>query len=144
MAARYRSYADTMLLYVSEAHAVDEWPIGQPAPFCRRQPRTLQERCDGARALVSEFAPAVRVYVDGMDNAFQLAFSAWPLRFVIVLDERVHYLAQPEGDMYALHAVETALRAAILDSVQCDAATLSLMSSSENIDGEIAACNADM
>jgi hypothetical protein len=79
--------ADVALVYISEAHARDEWPVGNPLRIA--QPATTAERCAIARRLLRETAAAaaaaaagVAVYVDGAEeNGFDEAFHAWPTRF---------------------------------------------------------------
>ena len=71
-------------VYVAEAHARDEWPLGSVE--CADQPTTLDERLARARHFRDAYGVAERipVVVDKMDNAFDAAYAVWPERFFIV------------------------------------------------------------
>ena len=86
LAARVARRADVALVYIAEAHARDEWPVGNPLRIA--QPATTAERCAVARRLLRETAAGaaaaagVGVYVDGAEeDGFDEAFRAWPTRF---------------------------------------------------------------
>ena len=86
LASRVARRADVALVYIAEAHARDEWPVGNPLRIA--QPATTAERCAVARRLLRETAAGaaaaagVAVYVDGAEeDGFDGAFRAWPTRF---------------------------------------------------------------
>jgi len=81
-------------VYITEAHARDEWPVGPSISFCS-QPRTLEERCQLAEKFINTRLYRVPMLVDAMENNFQKAFAAWPFRFFIVKDNRIAYKAEP-------------------------------------------------
>merc|ERR1712037_265609 len=76
-------------VYIREAHANDEWPN----PSSRDQPEgkvidipshsSLEERIEVARRMKEEMGidSNVEVLVDGMDDAFNKEFAAWPIRY---------------------------------------------------------------
>ena len=85
---------ETMLVYIREAHASDEWrmKVNTKAGVCLPQPRTLEERCAAARAMLGELALQIPVAVDGMDDAVAKPYGAWPERiYVIDADGRIAY-----------------------------------------------------
>ena len=99
-----------MIVYIAEAHAADEWPIGStrcagPGNSVAR-PTSLAER----QALSRRMVEALRldeggppVYVDGMDDAFLETYAAWPVRiFGIGRDGRLARIAQPEAATFQL------------------------------------------
>ena len=110
-----------MLVYIAEAHARDEWPVGDSISFCDA-PTTLAARV----ALVQELArtsvgaclrrwPAGSVLVDGMRDEFLYGFAAWPVRFFVLqpqsggsdeleLELRVALKSQPHDDDCMYHA----------------------------------------
>jgi hypothetical protein len=107
---RFAARCDFLLIYVVEAHATDQWPIGQPAAFCQRQARTAAERCAAARLMLAPpLSCRLPVLCDAMDNGLEQAFRAWPLRFVIVRGDRVEWVAVPRGDMYDMTELTEAL-----------------------------------
>jgi len=81
-------------VYIEEAHARDEWPIGATIS-CIDQPKTLEERVSAAREFVSEFDYRIPVLIDSMDNHFQKAFAVWPFRFYVIEGGRVALKAEP-------------------------------------------------
>jgi len=71
-----------LAVYIVEAHAIDEWPVGDPLKVT--QPRTIAERCGVARAFMGEYKLRLPMVVDQMDNNFSEAYSGWPVRFYVV------------------------------------------------------------
>jgi len=82
-------------VYITEAHASDEWPVGPSISFCT-QPQTLEERCGLAQKFVSTRLYRVPMLVDTIDNGFQKAFAAWPFRYFIVKENKIAYKAEPQ------------------------------------------------
>jgi len=88
-------------VYILEAHARDEWPVGKTISFCD-QPRDQQERCDLARKCVEIGGNGgVKMMVDTMNNGFENEFAAWPFRFFGIVgrdggDLVLGFKAQPE------------------------------------------------
>ena len=68
-----------MCVYIAEAHASNEWPMGEPVQI--QQARSLAARM-GAATMFKRDHPNFSwdVMCDGMDNAFHHAFGAWPTR----------------------------------------------------------------
>jgi len=95
------------LVYIAEAHASDEWPVGLSISHARA-PRTLPERMELARQLVvrtQRQCPSwnVPVLVDGMEDLFQQSFAAWPMRFFVLDGGRVVHKAQPDPETCTYH-----------------------------------------
>ena len=92
-------------VYIAEAHAADEWPIGDgvhPSTCSIKQPVSLRERRAAARAFVRELAWPFEVLVDSMSDAFEHTFAAWPLRFYLVAADgkAFAHVAQPKPNSY--------------------------------------------
>jgi len=84
-----------LTIYIVEAHAVDEWPVGDPLKIS--QPLCTTERIGVARAFVREYDYQVPMVVDTIKNEFSEQFAAWPIRFYVVEDgRRLVYKAQPD------------------------------------------------
>ncbi len=92
-AGEYKASVALAVVYIDEAHASDEWPISSARDAPRGEPvtiaahRTLPDRLAAARALADDFAlPAagVAVLADAMDNAFRVAYAAWPIRWALL------------------------------------------------------------
>lgn len=83
-----------MFIYIEEAHAADEWPIGSAT--VERQARTVAER----RAAADRLGLSDRwsLYVDSMDNSFAAAYSPWPFRYYLLdAERRARIIAEPIG-----------------------------------------------
>jgi len=88
-----------LAVYITEAHARDEWPVGASTSICN-QPKTLSERLAIANRFVAEQDFKLPMVVDTMSNAFMQQFSAWPVRFYIISDGKVALKAQPNDETY--------------------------------------------
>ena len=76
---------DFLFVYIMEAHAKDEWPLGKTRSKFR-QHQTLGERIEAAKFYLkrslqmenSADAAEIPLAVDLMDNEFNTTFGAWP------------------------------------------------------------------
>jgi len=93
---KHRSNVVILAVYITEAHASDEWPVGPSISFCR-QPQSIAERCKLAQQFVNTRLYRVPMLVDTIDNHFQSAFAAWPFRYFIVKESRIAYKAEPSA-----------------------------------------------
>lgn len=92
-------------IYIAEAHAADEWPIGDalhPTACSLKQPVSLRERRAAARAFVRELEWPFEVFVDSMSDDFEATFAAWPLRFYLVTADgkALAHVAQPQPNRF--------------------------------------------
>jgi len=89
-----------LAVYIAEAHAIDEWPVGDPLVVT--QPRTIAERCGVARAFVAEYKLRLTMLVDHIDNNFGEQYAGWPVRFYVVQKDqhtwKLLYKAQPDNN----------------------------------------------
>lgn len=99
-------------MYISEAHANDEWklPDAQGTPDVR-QPRSTEERRDLAECFKSTFAengadlgPLV---VDTATDEAMTKYAAWPERLYIVVDDVIVYKSGPGPFGYVLDDVKS-------------------------------------
>jgi len=74
--------AKFVFVYLFEAHATNEWPLGDAVVINRHE--SLDDRIAAAKLLQSKYNSECDIYVDDMNNAFNGAYSAWPERFYIV------------------------------------------------------------
>lgn len=95
--------ADFVVVYITEAHAQDEWPIGDPLQI--NQPLTDAERVGVARQFAADYEIQIPVLVDSVTNQFEQAYAAWPIRFYVLEDcsdnlgqngVKLVYKAQPD------------------------------------------------
>jgi hypothetical protein len=71
-----------VFVYLFEAHATDEWPLGDAVVINQHQ--TLDDRIAAAKLLQDKYHAECEIYVDSMGNAFNKAFFAWPERFYVL------------------------------------------------------------
>lgn len=106
-------------VYIEEAHAIDEWPMGDGAKGSEFkaivQPRSLSERAEAAKLLVTELGYEIPLVVDNMDNEVRIKYACWPLRFYVIDQNQVWYKAQPSGYRYSVPALRDSV-ASLLES----------------------------
>lgn len=113
IANEFASRADFLLVYVAEAHAADEWPVGNPIRY--NQPKAIGERLSIARDFVAKYELAeddgIPLVVDDMrdgvvqqgdpmplqDNPVDSTYAIWPTRFYVVQGGVVRFKAQPDS-----------------------------------------------
>jgi len=98
---KFRGLVDFLLIYILEAHAQDEWPISSSRDNCGRivtynQHKTIEDRISAAKDFKESFHLQMDVVVDAIDNPFERAYAPWPLRFFILVDNKVQFIAQAE------------------------------------------------
>jgi hypothetical protein len=95
--AEFGDRVQLLAVYISEAHAADEWPVGKKIS-CVNQPQTIEERIELAKRFVAKHKYKIPMLVDSMDNSFQSIFSPWPYRYYAIRDGRVIFKAQPDPE----------------------------------------------
>uniref|UniRef100_A0A672HFS8 Iodothyronine deiodinase n=3 Tax=Salarias fasciatus TaxID=181472 RepID=A0A672HFS8_SALFA len=94
---RNADIADSVLVYVEEAHPSDGW-VSSDAPYQIRTHRCLEERLSAARLMRAE-APGCPVVADSMDNSSNAAYGAYFHRLYVLQEGLVVYQGGrgPEG-----------------------------------------------
>jgi hypothetical protein len=111
----YRTYGDRatiVVIYISEAHAVDEWQMesNEQEGICLNQHSTFAERLAAARLCAERLGLTIPTLVDAMDNAACEWFAAWPERiYVIGTDGRIAFKTGPGPYEFDTAAAEAAL-----------------------------------
>ena len=100
-----------MFVYILEAHASDEWPIGDVTSI--PQHRTIAARAEAARECLRRY-PALHDWtfvLDDMTDSFARTFAAWPIRFFVANHHaRLTFIANTEqGGFFDLQPVIAAL-----------------------------------
>ena len=96
------------LVYVAEAHASDEWPVG--GPCAQVQPATTAKRAAVAAARLEELGlgalpPALADTAPR--EAFQELYACWPLRWYFLDGHTLTHIAQPHpGGRYDLNEMK--------------------------------------
>jgi hypothetical protein len=81
-------------VYIHEAHPTDGWVVenNTKSGVDIAKPRSLEERRQVAATCATRLDLTMPVLTDGMDNAVDRAFNAWPERlYVISTDGTVAY-----------------------------------------------------
>ena len=94
-----------LAIYIAEAHARDQWPVGKTIS-CVDQPTTLEQRLENARQFKKKFSFEMPMLVDSMDNAFHTTYGAWPFRFYVINDGKLMLKAEPGETTYAYNLDE--------------------------------------
>jgi len=76
-----------LTVYIVEAHAQDEWPVGDPLKIS--QPISTIERCGVGRSFVKEYNYQLPMLIDLIDNNFSEDWAAWPIRFYVIEGKKV-------------------------------------------------------
>ena len=95
MYERYSTTINIIVIYISEAHAKDEWPISHTNQT--NQHKTIEERIHAARQIEDSNLP---LYCDSMEknSSFEERFAAWPERAFIVESNILRYISQHAVD----------------------------------------------
>lgn len=139
LAREFDSRADFLMVYIAEAHAADEWPVGNPIRY--NQPKILSQRLKIAQDFVNEFglSDEIPLVVDDMrsgegelcaaqhDNPVDAAYAMWPTRFYVVQGAAVQFKAEPTKEHeYKLEHLAAFLRgrldepAPAIEDVTCE------------------------
>jgi len=89
-----------VVVYITEAHARDEWPAGKVWSYCD-QPKTLEDRQAVALRFVDRSAFELPVVLDDIANSFDDVYAAWPFRFYVLHNGKIAFKAQPNKKTFS-------------------------------------------
>jgi hypothetical protein len=102
----FKSKVDFLAVYISEAHATDEWKLY--TDVCFEQPKKIEERVEICKKFATRLHGRVKIVIDGMDNLCRDAFSAWPERlYIIGMNGKIAYKGDLGPDGYLPTEVES-------------------------------------
>jgi len=106
---RLSAHVTFVSVYISEAHADDEWRLRGSVTV--NQPKTTAERVEVARRFQAALNWRIPLLVDPPEtNAFERLFAPWPVRFYIVDAQGImHYIAEPVDGTYDILELEERL-----------------------------------
>lgn len=97
IAESFSDIASFMMVYISEAHATDVWPLGNTV--CVNQHKSIEDRIKAAKEfIVEERKNKIPLFVDTMDNVFDENFHAWPERFYIIQGNAFKFIGKPSKE----------------------------------------------
>ena len=83
------------MIYISEAHAKDEWPLSTQDDI--NQHKTIYDRIEAAKRIQS----LVPIYCDSFEeNNFQNVYSGWPERAFLIHNDEIKYISYHKVDGY--------------------------------------------
>jgi hypothetical protein len=94
---KYAEKINIIVIYISEAHAADEWPLSNK--YVINQHKTIEERLEAVKLLESEIKLEMPIYLDSLELPnFEKTYFCWPDRGFIINNSIVEYISFPEID----------------------------------------------
>ena len=92
-----------VFVYISEAHAADEWPVGHGVSI--NQPRTSAERVEVAQQQLEVLGVGeefIRLVDTAEENSFHKMYACWPFRWYTAASDsrKLTTIAQPRNSGY--------------------------------------------
>ncbi len=98
------------MMYIEEAHATDEWNIGESAGEIVESHKTLQDRERCIQLFQTKHGATFPIYPDDMNNSFMKEFASWPVRCFITVDNTIYHISTPkDGEVDFCELFEMAL-----------------------------------
>lgn len=97
---RFKEILNIIIIYIDEAHAIDEWPIGNSAGVINFKHKSLKDRIGYALKFKKENKVNIPVYIDNFENDFKNIYKSWPFRAIIIKDEKLVYNSTPVESEY--------------------------------------------
>lgn len=94
-----------LLVYICEAHAEDEWPIGAPV-VAVNQHKSIEDRVTACDDCVKALDIQLPTVLDCIENEFNDTYAAWPLRFYLIDNGTLEHIAMPTGGAYDMSEVD--------------------------------------
>jgi len=87
-----------LLVYILEAHAADEWPIGSSVVI--NQHKTIEERAAACASCCDTLSVNIPTVLDSIDNSFNNQYACWPLRFYLIDNGVIEHIPMPTNGAY--------------------------------------------
>jgi hypothetical protein len=117
----FSSRVNFLTVYIEEAHAANEWPIGSRLKY--DQPKKMEDRFkiieDFRQALDYYDVPVVADLVGEQgftDNHFLVEYAPWPIRIYVIHQRTMRYIAEPKFATFGLAEVRDCLEQIFNDS----------------------------
>jgi len=85
-----------LTIYLAEAHAQDQWPLGRHVQVL--QHKTVEDRLAIANRYVQTTGYQIHLVVDDIANPFMKTYWAHPERFYVIVDGKLGLKGQPTDD----------------------------------------------
>lgn len=93
--SKFSRIVNFLVIYIAEAHAIDEWPVGDPLKIM--QPISTIERVGIASKFKKDYNFLLPMLVDTVQNEFEQTYSAWPIRFYVIHEDKIVFKANPDA-----------------------------------------------
>lgn len=90
------------IIYISEAHAHDIWPLGESAGTINYSHKNIEDRIACAKKFKKHFKISIPIYCDNMKNNLRDEFSCWPFRYFVIKNNKFTYIGNPEKSTFEL------------------------------------------
>ncbi|NQT54515.1 deiodinase [bacterium] len=121
MYAAHKSRAAFYIVYILEAHPSDGWQMRANVrdAVVFKNPRTESDRAKVAKACQADLKLDLPMLIDGLDNATNVAYAAWPDRLYIVgADGRIAYKGGPGPRGFSVAEMGAALKKLLGEDAQ--------------------------
>jgi len=88
------------MIYISEAHAADVWPIGESASTINYKHKNIRDRGLYADKFAKTFDFNIPIFLDNMDNEFETETASWPFRYFLTNGTKFHFIPDPSDSTY--------------------------------------------
>lgn len=92
---KLRDNLNAFIVYITEAHAQDEWNIGESAGTINFVHKTIDDRLKCVDKFIDTFNIEIPVYADNIKNEFENIFASWPTRCYIIEKKRFALISEP-------------------------------------------------
>jgi len=93
---KYRNLVNSLTVYIKEAHAVDQWPLGKDVVISQHQ--TEEDRINAAKLFQQNTNYKPPLVVDTMENNVNDTYAMWPEKAFIFYKGRITYYTPPKID----------------------------------------------
>jgi hypothetical protein len=99
---------NSLFVYTLEAHAANEWPVNSNIVY--NQTTILKDRLSVATDFIDSYKVKIPVVLDSCStNDFSNVYASWPVRFYIIHQGKLTFIAQPVKASFALSDIYDAL-----------------------------------
>ncbi len=112
MAKKYARDVEFLLVYVRESHPTDGWQVAQNEKegVLIESAKSYEQKDGHATSCARNLGIAFPTLVDGMDNAVESAYTAWPDRYYLIgKDGRVVVKGAPGPGGFKAAGLEAAI-----------------------------------
>ena len=84
------------IIYITEAHAVDVWNIGESAGTINYKHKNLDDRLACIEKFQKTFDVDIPIYADNMQDEFETQLACWPFRYFVIKNKKFIKIGQPD------------------------------------------------